>query len=220
MSCSQALAHQGIFWHQTQKKDDEIACLNKDLDTAEKMTRAVKKKYIQEKAKLGTCMRVKMAEESKRVKYQKQVQVLTLEKEALAAQNAVLEEKTQIAFSSYVQKIEKLREILKTWATRYDSLVGKYKELAQADREKSGQIQMLERDKKGLKADVSRLEKRLARNFKNNQRLCEIAEELTDKYRDAKKNHGEPFTKIGMIELEHLLQEYIKRIDKEKLVTE
>ena len=65
--------------------------------------------------------------------------------------------------------------------------------------------------------EISHLEKELDRNFKHNRRLSEIAEDLTNKYRE-KSGGSEPFTKLGMIEMEHLVQNYIKQIDKERIL--
>ena len=212
------LAGAGYFWNETRKRDQEILVLNGDLDATNKRLRAVQKKYTQEKAKLGTCMRVKMAEEAKRVQFQKLAKALAAENRSLAEQKAALEKKYQAGVGAWQKKLELAKASYQKLVQRYETLVGKYKTLAMADREKTGKIRMLEGEKKGLESDVVRLEKGLERNRKHNERLCIIAEELTEKYREKTKNDAEPFTKLGMIELEHMLQEYIKRIDKEKLV--
>ncbi len=208
----------GYFWNETRKRDQEILVLNDALDKANKRMRATQKKYIQEKAKLGTCMRVKMAEAAKRVQYQKQAKLLAAENQALAEQKEGLVKKYQAGIGAWEKKVEKVRVLNQKLAQRYEILVGKYKDQAQDNREKTGQIRTLEGDKKGLESNVVRLERGLERNRKHNERLCVIAEELTVKYREKTKYDAEPFTKLGMIELEHMLQEYIKRIDKEKLV--
>ncbi|WDP92937.1 MAG: hypothetical protein HUN04_25710 [Desulfobacter sp.] len=214
------LAGSAYFWNETQKRDTEIAALNDDIDAVKKRMRATQKKYTQEKAKLGTCLRMKMAEESKRIKFQKLAEAMVVENQALAARKEAAENKYKNAAAVYAQKLEALNAYKEKLTKRYDTLVEKYKALALADREKTGEIRMLEGDKKGLESEMAALEKRLERNRKHNERLCVITEELTEKYREKTKNSADPFTKLGMIEIEHMLQEYIKRIDKEKLVAQ
>lgn len=194
--------------------DLQIASLNKEIEDGKKRVRAVQKKYAQEKAKLGTCMRMKMAEEIKNAKLIKEIK--DFEKVKLAVQNQM--EGFQIKIASLNAIIEKMQTIRAALEESRQKVVEKYKASVMSEREKTAQIKALEAKKKSLEFEISHLEKKLDRNFKHNRRLSEIAEELTEKYRKKAGYGSEPFTKLGMIEMEHLLQDYIKKIDKEKII--
>nr|WP_320191739.1 hypothetical protein [uncultured Desulfobacter sp.] len=194
--------------------DRQIVSLNKDIEDGEKRLRAVQKKYAQEKAKLGTCMRVKMAEEIKNAKLIKEIK--EFEKVKLAVRSQL--EGFEIKIASLNTIIEKLKTIRAELQESRQKVVEKYRASVKSEREKTAQIKDLETKNKTLEFEISHLEKKLDRNFRHNQRLSEIAEELTEKYRKKAGHGSEPFTKLGMIEMEHLLQDYIKKIDKEKII--
>jgi chromosome segregation ATPase len=194
--------------------DAEIVFLNKEIDDGKKRIRAVQKKYAQEKAKLGTCMRMKMAEEIKNAKLIKQIS--EFEKVKFAVQNQLEGFEKKVASLNTI--IEKLKTIRTELEESRQKVVEKYRASVRSEREKMNQIKDLETKKKALEFEISHLEKELDRNFKHNRKLSEIAEELTKKYREKAGYGSDPFTKLGMIEMEHLLQDYIKKIDKEKII--
>ena len=209
----------GYLWHENKGLTQTIAGLNDDVDKGLRRERALKKKYTQEKAKLGTCMRVKMAEQSKRQQCQQQVAGLEAEKEALAAEIGKIEQKFEAKTERYKQRIEKLKASREEILAAMAGLREKYKKAVLAGRDKDEQIATLNGEKQELKSELKMTQSSLARSNKHNAKLCVIAEELTAKYRDA-AGQGDPFTKLKMVEVEHLIQEYIKRIDKEKIVTQ
>ncbi|MCG8553534.1 MAG: hypothetical protein MI799_24270, partial [Desulfobacterales bacterium] len=192
--------------------DAQIVSLNKEIEDGKKRIRTIQKKYAQEKAKLGTCMRVKMAEEIKSAKLIKQIS--ELEKEKLAVRNQL--DGVELKIASLNTLIAKMKTIRAELEESRQKVVEKYRAAVKSEKEKTAQIKDLETKKKALEYEISHLEKKVDRNFKHNQRLSEIAEELTEKYREKAGQGSEPFTKLGMIEMEHLLQDYIKKIDKEK----
>lgn len=194
--------------------DLQIVSLNKEIEDGNKRLRAVQKKYAQEKAKLGTCMRMKMAEEIKNAKLTKEIK--EFEKVKLDVQNQI--EGFEIKIASLNAIIDKMKTIRAALEESRQKVMEKYKASVKSEREKTAQIKDLETQKRGLEFEISHLEKELDRNFKHNRRLSEIAEELTEKYRKKAGHGSEPFTKLGMIEMEHLLQDYIKKIDKEKII--
>ncbi len=215
------LCGSAYFWNEMTKRDDRIAGLNNELDVANTQLRAARKKYTQEKAKLGTCMRMKMAEEAKKLQFQKRVKLLAEEMKVLVAQNEVLVKKLEVAAASLENKdkwIEAYKSKVAKMDERYETLVAKYKEAVVLDRKKTGDIRQLEAQKKEVESELALTQKSLERSIGHNKRLCELSEELVDKYWDKNKDKAEPFTKIGMVELEHLVQEYIKQIDKEQII--
>ena len=74
--------------------DAEIISLNNEIDRGNSLLRAAKKKYTQEKAKLGTCMRAKMAEEIKNARMKKDIADLEVQKAEFQNQLEGLEKKT------------------------------------------------------------------------------------------------------------------------------
>lgn len=208
----------GYLLYVKKNLDAEIIVLNKEIDDGKKRLRAAQKKYTQEKAKLGTCMRVKMAEEVKNTRLIKEVRKISDEKLAVQLELESLGKKHEKKMASMKEVIEKMKTIRAKIEESRQKIVEKYKVVVQSEREKTARIKNLEAEKKELEFNISHLEKELDRNFKHNQRLSEIAEELTAKYREKAGNGSEPFTKLGMIEMEHLVQNYIKKIDKEKII--
>lgn len=212
------MAGSGYLWYIKVGLEKEIVSLNGDVDAAKKRTRAAIKKYTQEKAKLSTCMRAKMSAETMKAKLKKDFDAALFERKVLEAQKATLEQKLEKKNLTHKKKIAKWKESYQKLADRQNQLMEKYKKALQANREKEERISVLESEKQELQAILDRTESRLHRSLKHNERLCVIAEELTLKYQEETKGKTEPFTKIKMVELEQLIQEYIQRIDKEKII--
>nr|WP_319395357.1 hypothetical protein [uncultured Desulfobacter sp.] len=207
----------GYLWNVKQGLEEQIGTLETDLDLSQRKTRAAIKKYNQEKAKVATCMRSKMVVEAQKAKLQRVAKNLENEKTALVGQVKGLEQRLVQHKSICEQRVDKLKEAYKQLADSRKEIIAKYKELAEKNRGLSGQIVQLESQKAELSSELSQTESRLTRSLKHNEKLCVIAEELTNKYRE-KTNGSEPFTKIEMVELEHIIQDYLKRIDKEKII--
>lgn len=211
------IAFSGYLWSLKLDLDKEIVFLGNEIKAGKRRIRAVQKKYSREKAKSGTCMRAKFVAETQKNKLQKQIKILMSEKEILEVLNQKNEKKYLVRISVFEKNIEKLKRTKERLESGRQKLQEKYRSILIDDREKKESISVLESEKKELESMVNQTEKRLERTRKHNGRLCVIAEELTKKYRE-KSGNGEPFTKIGMIELEHLVQNYVKRIDKEKII--
>lgn len=212
------LTGSGYLFYNKLQLEEQIVNLQKEIEDGNRRERMLKRKYSQEKTKLATCMRAKLAEESKNAKLCKTVKTLTAEKETLAAQNAAMEKKYEAKIAVYGKKIQKLEEYKERMKAARETLVEKYRELAKQDREKAEQISELKFEKQELQSNLKMTESSLERSRKHNTQLCEIAEELTEKYLEKTGGSAEPFTKLGMVEMEHLVQEYLKRIDKEKII--
>lgn len=208
-----------LFYHKLQL-DRQIVGLEQTIEADQKKQRMLQKKYTEEKAKQSTCMRAKLAEESKNAALQGAISQLEEEKANFSATLAEVEKKYSVKIEKFEKKILKLEEYKEKLKVSRENLIGKYKILAQEDRKKARQIQELENMKQELISDLKTTSDTLERARKHNGRLCEISEELTKKYREKNGLHADPFTKIGMVELEHLIQTYIKQIDKEKIITQ
>lgn len=211
----------GYFWNETQKRDSIIASLTEEIHVAEKRMRAIHRKYAEEKAKLGTCVRMKMVEESNKLKFQKQVKELIAEKDVILSQKEAIEKKYQASLAAQETKekwVESYKEKIAKLEDRYTQLQKKYQASEEENRQKTGDIRQLQAEKKDIEFELKQTEKSLERSNKHNERLCVLSEELVEKYWGKKRNVADPFTKIGLVELEHLVQEYLKKIDKEKVI--
>nr|WP_319493782.1 hypothetical protein [uncultured Desulfobacter sp.] len=209
----------GYLWKVKQGLETQIATLENDVDLLQRKNRAAVKKYNQEKAKVATCMRSKMVIEAQKAKLQNMVSSFDNQKTALEAQVKDLEQRLVQHDTTCEQRVDKLKDAYKQLADNRKEIIVKYKELAEKNRGLSDQIVQLESQKAELSSELSQTESRLNRSLKHNEKLCVIAEELTNKYRE-KTNGSEPFTKIEMVELEHIIQDYLKRIDKEKIIAQ
>ncbi len=212
------LAGSGYLFHYKLQLEDQIVHLEQDIEAGNRRERMLKKKYSQEKARVATCMRAKLAEESKNLKLHKAIKAVTQEKELLAVQNTQMEKKYQVKVDKFEKKILKFEEYKDKMKVAREKLIEKYRALTKQDREKAVQISELKFEKQELESNLKMTESSLQRSRKHNTRLCEIAEELTQKYREDNGAAVDPLTKIGMVEMEHIIQEYIKRIDKEKII--
>lgn len=206
----------GYLWYQNRQLDKHNLYLSEELDTALKKNKALSKKYAQEKAKLATAMRVQMAEQSRNQKLQKELNNLTAERDDLAEKLTVIETKFEARIEKYKTRIEKFKTAREEMLAALETLREKFRNTV---REKNEKISLLTSERDELSSDLKMTESSLARSNKHNTKLCKIAEELTQKYRE-KSGNGDPFTKLKMVEVEHLIQEYIKQIDKERIIAQ
>ena len=214
------LSGSGFLFYQKLQLNRQITGLEQDIEDLSRRERILQKKYIQEKAKMASCARAKMAETSKNAQLIKTVTALKAEKASFEAEKAAIEKTFQAKLDLSAKKIAALETYKEKMKQAREELIEKYKTLARTDREKAGQISDLKIKKQELSSNLKMTKGELKRSLKHNARLCEIAEELTEKYREKNGISADPFTKIGMVELEHMLQQYLKNIDKEKIITQ
>ncbi|MFH2092684.1 MAG: hypothetical protein ABIJ31_10005 [Pseudomonadota bacterium] len=212
------IACSGYLWYQKMQKDKQIVSLHKEIQIGNQRFQAAQKKYNQEKAGLNTCMRLKLGEENQNRKLQKEVSLLMAEKDAFVSQTQALKQQFQAETASMEKKNTDLKKLKDDLDQKHRELAEKYRTALGENREHTEQISVLESEKHKLESILNQTEKSLERSLKHNQRLCVIAEELTGKYREKAGKNAEPFTKLKMVELEHLIQDYIKQIDKEKII--
>ena len=122
-----ALGGTGYYWHQTTLMAQTISGLEKDVEKGIRRQKLLQKKYVQEKAKTGTCMRAKMAEEGKNAKLLKQVQEKAEENEKLVAEKAVVEKKYQAQIAKFETKIERITKLKDQIADSREKVIDKFK---------------------------------------------------------------------------------------------
>ena len=213
-----AIASLGYFGYSKIKADRQILSLNEVIEAGNKKYQALQKKYAEEKTELNSCMKSKQADDAQKRKLQEEISLLQSKQEDSATQTQTLEKKCLAETGSLEEKIKTLETLAAKAEKSRQDFEGKYKSVQAADHEKSGQIRILESEKKELSSALNQTRQSLDRSLKHNRRLGEIAEELTEKYKKKAGSGAEPFTKLGMVELEQLIQEYVKQIDKEKII--
>ncbi|MDA8133294.1 MAG: hypothetical protein M0T82_01615 [Desulfobacteraceae bacterium] len=213
-----AISGLGYLGYLKIKADRQILALGETIEAGEKRYQALQKKNAEEKAGLNACTRARQADEARKRDLQEEIALLLSEKEEFDAQAETLEKKHQAALAGLEEKIKESDSRAAKTEKSLQDLAEKFKALQTADREKSGRISGLESDKRDLESRLRQTEQSLDRSLKHNKRLGEIAEELTEKYKKKAGSGSEPFTKLGMVELEHLIQEYVKQIDKETII--
>jgi len=213
-----ALSGLGYLGYLKIQADRQILALGETIEAGEKRYQALQKKYTEEKAGLNACTRARQAEEARKRELQAEIDLLLSEKEEFAAQSENLEKKCRDTAAGLEEKIRASEAQAAKTEKSLQDLTEKFKALQTADREKTGRISGLESEKKELESVLNQTQQSLERSLKHNKRLGEIAEELTEKYKIKAGSGSEPFTKLGMVELEHLIQEYVKQIDKETII--
>lgn len=197
--------------------EEDIAGLTADLDASRRKARAAMKKYSEEKAKVNTCMRGRMALEAKAGQLLTKAKQLAAQNQELAANLEAVKEQFKVKVAEFNRKVVALKDYKAKLDKTKQALVDKYNILLTKGRELQAEYNKLEQEKAETDSQLAQTEARLGRSLKHNEKLCVIAEDLTNKYRE--KNQGsEPFTQIKMVEMEHMIQDYIKRIDKEKII--
>lgn len=100
----------------------------------------------------------------------------------------------------------------RTWQEKTQQMMGAVRERDEAIKQLSADRQRLEGELKVARAEA-------AQRGANNARLCLIAEDLLEAYRNKgvfrTLLENEPLTQIKKVELEHLVQNYRELIDKE-----
>ena len=213
------LAMGGGYGHIRLEKTREA--LQSEIQDLEDRGAALKKKYAEQKALVGQFMRAKARLEGRARSLQKELEELQAEKQSARGTSSALRAKVREKEEEITllnRKVTQLEQNIEEAFKKRKQLVAKHEEtLAQKEEERS----QLEHEKDDLQADLERSRRANDRCRDRNARLCIIAQELVERY----KNKGvgdaiaqkEPFTQAGKIELEKLLQEYQFRIEDEKM---
>lgn len=194
------------------------AGLMKEIESLERRQRALKQKAAQEKAVAATLMRAKLAAEGQNRNLQGKIEELEKEKAQLLAAKDKGREQWQAEVAAKTAEIEK-------WEKRYEKINALAQELKEQVRglnqeiaEKEDRIQTLRAEKAELASELRQETRTAERYLRHNRILGEVADELIERYR--KKDFSdilkekEPFTGIPQVEVEHMLQEYLDRVDR------
>jgi chromosome segregation ATPase len=151
-------------------------------------------------------------------KVEKEKEALSEQNKALSGEIKQLQPKLVSAESKSAELLDQLTKVKAEradWEGKFDKAVKDYeKQVAQLTAEKK-------KAENELQSSLRSVEQKLGRCETNNARLCVIAQELIEKF----KNKGvstsilqiEPFTQIQKVEMENLLEEYMERIEREEM---
>lgn len=195
--------------------------LEQDLADTEKKVRLLQKKYSEQKALVGQLMRTKHALEGQKRATSEEVEKLEKEKKALlAAQGSLKAElkKRDLALNSREEKIKEVLDQLANIRKTHKDLELK---LGEAVKKHEKEMARMNGEKKDLDRDLKRTRQFLERSEDRNARLCILAGELIEKYKNKTVSDvmlkNEPFTQFKKVELEKMVQDYEDRIEKERL---
>jgi len=178
----------------------------------------LQRKYAEEKARAAALARTKLTLESKQRALQTEIERLEKESASVLTENKAISEELKRKAQACQASLEKLSQQCAKLKVEHDTLEGKY---AQKVKDCDGKVSQLSAEKTTLESEIKRQGQRLERCQTHNARLCVIADELVEKY----KNKGitssilqkEPFTQLEKVEIEEIVQEYKEKIEEQKL---
>jgi chromosome segregation ATPase len=193
--------------------------LRQDVTRLESREKLMQKKIAEEKVLAGRYQRAQSDLEGELRAADGRIAEVMREKELAAAQ---LEElKKQPAKNNeeeLLATIDKLKENIGQWKTRFDEL---REESVNTIKERDEKNAALTSENQKLTASFNQETQQHNRCKKNNAGLAGLSRELVEKYekKDALDSLSvrEPLTQFEKVELEKLIQEYLDKIDKQTL---
>ena len=193
--------------------------LRQDVTRLESREKLMQKKIAEEKELAGRYQRSQSDLEGELRAADARIAEVLREKELVAAQ---LEElKKQPAKNNeeeLLASIDKLKENIGQWKTRFDEL---REESVNTIKERDEKNAALTSENQKLTASFNQETQQHNRCKKNNAGLAGLSRELVEKYekKDALDSLSvrEPLTQFEKVELEKLIQEYLDKIDKQTL---
>jgi chromosome segregation ATPase len=210
----------GLGYGRMQLKKEQVR-LGDEIVQIERKAKLLQRKYTDQRAKADQLTRVKYQLEGKTRTLEGEIVALEKEIEAALAKQVALAKASKRSSDSLQKKLEAQEKRYAELKTKLEKSVQAHTETKQALKTSRTAAGRLENELQEAKTALAGTERRLERCVEHNARLCEIAEELVEKYRtktvgDVLKEK-EPFTQVGKIELEKFVQEYQDAIEAEQL---
>lgn len=203
------------------KLTKEKTSLQHKVEVLNKKVALLRNKYSEKRALAEQQMREKSALAGQKRALEAEVERLGKENRSMLEENKALnalKEKLKNETLSLKAKTEKLSESYSKVRTELAELERKY------DRVVMGFDQDLKHmaaEKKTLESEVRKERHKFNRCETRNVKLCLIANELIEKYRDkgivGALMQKEPFTQLKKVEIEKFMQEYKEKIEEQKL---
>jgi chromosome segregation ATPase len=209
------------LWYGRMQLKKEQSRLGAEIVQIDRKAKLLQRKYTDQKAKADQLTRVKYQLEGQIRTTEGEIEVLRKENEAALTKQVALAKASMRSNASLQKKLaaqEKRNAELKSELNQSTQAHAETAETLKASQTVS---QQLEGEIQELKTVLGGTQRRLERCVGHNARLCEIADELVEKYRtktvgDVLKEK-EPFTQVGKVELEKFVQEYQDAIEAEQL---
>lgn len=209
------------YGYQTIQLKKVKLALEADIEQLNRIKTGLKTKYAQEKAKSASLHRAKLAVEG-------QYREESAKAKALHKKLKDHLEEADSSQADLIQKIEakqaeinQLSSELSEKKEKLADIIPKYRTVTQKLDLNKLEIEELTKQKENLQADLDRDQHTLKRYGKHNTKLSELSQELLAKVAQEKGLASlvqrEPITKLGQIELEKMIQDYLDRIDEEAL---
>ncbi len=199
----------------------ERDALTLSLKQEQNRYKALQVKYAEQKTRMATMRRSKLALEGNLRQAQKELKTVQEEKDALAEELAGLEEKYDQKVATLKAHIEKYKENMEKLVENRDAYKAELAETVAVVKERNEMIHELTAEKEDLSLKLQETKATLKRCVKHNARLSVLSEELVTAYENKGVGdsllHAEPLTQLERVEVEKLIQEYRDRIDDNNL---
>ncbi|MFH0725687.1 MAG: hypothetical protein V2B19_04935 [Pseudomonadota bacterium] len=205
----------------TIKLKNENSALIADLQKTEEKSKALNKKYSEEKAKNNVMQRAKMAADSQLRELSSKLETQDKkepdacdEQEARAREMKRSAEACKSELSTLTNEIGKLKG-------QCGELTAKTKDNDETLKKKDKELESRQGEIQGLKAQLKATGEKIDLAVNHNKQLSTLSEELLAEFDDHNVFQSllnkEPFTKQKRVRLERMIQEYLDRIEKDTL---
>jgi predicted RND superfamily exporter protein len=205
----------GLGVGQLQMKKEEKIFQDKMREASKKIA-FMQKKMVEEKTE---------ATVSLEQRYQNDLDKVQNEKKALGEQLGKMKEQVrnlQTKMETEMEaKIKQTEELSTKTKKELQEERQKYTQLSQRNKDLEREQEKMTAEKKALQSDLEKTTRNLGRCEVNNAKLCIIAEELVNAYRNkgigAAILQKEPLTEIKKVELEQLAEKYRQEIEQQRI---
>lgn len=196
--------------------------LEAKLEELNKKSSMLQAKYLEKKTLSESLLRTKATLEGQKRAAETELEKLQADYEFAAGANQSLAQKCN-------EKIQALEAGAKAAAEEFSRFrlecTEREKKITTTLKEREDEYKRLEQawalEKGDLQADIKKTGQALDRCKSNNARLAEISEDLVEKYKDkgvmGALLQKEPLTQVKKVELEQLVQEYLEKIERQRI---
>ena len=189
-----------------------------NLTQVESRNNLLNQKYKEEKAQVGRLQRENLKLSGQARQAQMDMETFKIENEQFRQEHDQLVSNLQACDSRKAklsERIERLREIREKLTEKCRDTAMRLNKSEEENKELQGKLD-------ATKAELQAAESRSNRYYSHNQRLSQIAITLAARVEHEELGSSvlvkEPLIQFKRVELENLVQDYLDRIDKEKIV--
>jgi chromosome segregation ATPase len=203
------------------KLENANLSLTEDIGKTEEKSKALNRKYSEEKAKNSVLQRAKLTADSQLRELNSKLEAQGKEEKAACdEQEAHAREMKKNAEACKAELSELTKEIAKLKGQSGD-LAAKLRESDEALKKKEKELEGRQGEIQNLKAQVKAATEKAEQAVSHNKQLSVLSEELLAEFDDRNVFQSllkkEPFTQQKRVRLERMIQEYLDRIEKDTL---